>query len=185
MTRDTRGCEPTNAAKSLRAGVAACLIPACMALFGCTVQTGLQAPDVVLSTPTGTVPLYTPAPSPAGPGNNLAVPPGLEAAPPTPTPAQAVSRNGTYSGRGEVLVTAGGACTDGMNVDNFRVQGNSVRFGGFHGTIGPDGGLQMVFGGTWIIGQFEGATFRGQADFRGRWGAPGCVFTLTLDRTGP
>ena len=82
-------------------------------------------------------------------------------------------------------MTAGGSCDNGMNVTNFRVDGNSVRFGQFRGTITPDGGLQMVFGGTWIIGQFEGATFRGQADFRGRWGAPGCVFILTLDRTGP
>jgi hypothetical protein len=182
MTRDVKGCNLIDAAKSLRAGVTACLIPVCLALFGCTGQNGSVGPNVVLSTPTGTVPLYTPAPSPSGPGNDLAVPPGLDSAPP---PAQAVTRNGTYTGRAEVLTTAGGQCDSGMNVDNFRVHGNSVRFGQFRGTIAPDGGLQMVFGGTWIIGQFEGATFRGQADFRSRWGAPGCVFVLTLDRTGP
>ena len=50
----------------------------------------------------------------------------------------------------------------------------------------PDGGLQMVFGGTWIVGQFEGATFRGQVDDTGgRWRGPGCTFILTLERTGP
>ena len=183
MKRDTRGCEPINAAKSLRAGVRACLIPVCLALFGCTGQNGSPIPNVILSTPTGSVPLYTAGPSPAGPGNDLAVPPGLDPAP--PPPAQAANRNGTYTGRAEVLVTAGGLCDQGMAVDNFKVAGNSVHFGQFRGTIAPDGGLQMVFRGTWIVGQFEGATFRGQVDNQGRWGQPGCTFSLTLDRTGP
>jgi hypothetical protein len=165
------------------AGVRAFLVPACLVLFGCTGQNGLQAPTVILSTPTGSVPLYTPAQSPAGPGSNLIVPPGLDAASPPP-PVPSGNRNGTYSGRAEVLTTNGGLCNS-MNVSNFKVHGNSVRFGGFRGTIAPDGGLQMVFGGTWIIGQFEGDTFRGQVDFRGRRDTPGCVFVLALDRTGP
>jgi hypothetical protein len=182
MTRDTKGSEPINAAKSLRVGVRACLVSACFALFGCTVQTGLPAPNVILDTPTGPVPLNSPAPVP--PGGALAVPPP-NLMPTLPAPAQAVSRDGTYSGRAEVLSTNGGSCTTGMDVTNFRVHGDSVRFGQFWGTIAPDGGLQMAFRGTWIVGQFEGATFRGQADFNGRWGAPGCTFMLTLDRTGP
>jgi hypothetical protein len=184
MTLDAKKLPRIGGMESCRAAARAFLVPACLALFGCTVQTGLPGPNVILSTPTGPAPLYAPAQSPAGPGNDLAVPPGLEPASPPP-PAQTGNRNGTYSGRAEVLTTAGGICDKGMNVDNFKVHGNSVRFGQFRGTIAPDGGLQMVFGGTWIIGQFEGATFRGQADFRGRRGSPGCVFVLTLDRTGP
>src|SRR5580658_3582008 len=163
MTLDAKKLPRIDVTVSRRVAVRAFLVPACLALFACT-----QAPNVILSTPTGSVPLYTPAQQPAGPGSNLAIPPGLETASPPP-PAQAGNRNGTYSGRAEVLTTAGGVCDNGMKVDNFKVYGNSVRFGQFRGTIAPDGGLQMVFGGTWIIGQFEGATFRGQADFRGRW----------------
>jgi hypothetical protein len=184
MTQDAKKLARIDVMAPRRTAVRAFLVPACLALFGCTVQTGLSGPNVILSTQTGAVPLYTPAQSPAGPGNDLAVPPGLEPASPPP-PAQAGNPNGTYSGRAEVLSTAGGTCDKGMNVSNFKVHGNSVSFGQFQGTIAPDGGLQMVFRGTWIIGQFEGATFRGQADFRGRWGSPGCVFILTLDRTGP
>jgi hypothetical protein len=179
MTLDAEKLARIDIMASRRAAVRAFLVPTCLALFGCN-----QGPNVILSTPTGSVPLYTQSQPAAGPGSNLAIPPGLETASPPP-PAYSGNRNGTYSGRAEVLTTAGGVCDNGMNVDNFKVYGNSVRFGQFRGTIAPDGGLQMVFGGTWIIGQFEGATFRGQADFRGRWGAPGCVFALTLDRTGP
>jgi hypothetical protein len=166
----------------MRAGIRACLIPACLTLFACTVQTGLPGPNVILNTPMGPIPVNSPGPVMPG-GGQVGPPPGLE--PSLPVPTQAVSRNGTYTGYAEVLSTAGGVCLNGMKVDNFKVHGNSVRFGGFRGTIAPDGGLQMVFGGTWIVGQFEGPTFRGQVDERGRWASPGCTFILTLDRTGP
>jgi hypothetical protein len=183
MTLHIWGLRPIKVAKSLRAGVRAWLVPACLTLFGCTVQTGLPGPNVILDTPMGPVPVNSPAPVMPG-GGQAGPPPGLE--PSLPVPTQAVSRDGTYSGTAEVLSTAGGMCLNGTKVDNFRVRGNSVRFGGFRGTIAPDGGLQMVFGGTWIVGQFEGATFRGQVDDTGgRWSGPGCTFILTLDRTGP
>jgi len=182
MTLDTRGLRPSNVTKFLRVGVRACFVPACLILFGCTIQTGLPGPNVILDTPMGPIPVNPPGP--VMPGGGLAgPPPGLD--PTLPVPTQAGSRNGTYSGRAEVLSTAGGMCLNGMNVTNFRVRGNSVRFGQFRGTIAPDGGLQMVSGGTWIVGQFEGATFRGQVDAKGNWDMPGCTFILTLDRTGP
>jgi len=166
----------------MRAGLRAWLVPPCLMLLGCTVQTGLPGPNVTFDTPMGPVPLN--APAPVGPGSGLAAPPpGLE--PMSPVPARSVSRDGTYSGRAEVLSTAGGMCLHGMNVSNFRVRGNSVRFGQFRGTIAPDGGLQMVSRGTWIVGQFEGATFQGQVDAAGNWDMPGCTFFLTLDRIGP
>jgi len=185
MTPDATKIPRIGVIASRRAAARAFLVSACLALLGCTVQTGLPGPNVTLSTPTGPVPIYTQPQPPAGAGNDLAVPPGLEPASPLPPPFQSGNRNGTYSGRAVVLSTAGGVCDNGMNVSNFKVYGNSVRFGQFRGTITPDGGLQMVFRGTWIIGQFEGATFRGQADFTGRWGTPGCVFLLNLERTGP
>jgi hypothetical protein len=182
MRRDIRRLQPINAAMSLRVGIRVGLIPLCLTLFGCTIQSGLPGPNVIFNTPMGSVPLNSPASVP--PGGALAVPPAnLE--PPLPVPTQPVSRDGTYSGTAEVLSTNGGSCTRGMNVSNFRVHGNSVRFGLFRGTIASDGGLQMVFRGTWIIGQFEGATFRGQVDDRGGRNSAGCTFILTLDRTGP
>lgn len=181
MTPDTNGLPRTDVPRALRAVIMACIVPGCLTLLGCTVQTGLPGPNVTFDTPMGPVPLNSPAPGPSAGG--LAVPPGLDQTMPVPAPV--VSRNGTYSGRAEVLSTAGGMCLNGMNVSNFKVHGNSVRFGQFRGTIAPDDGLQMVSRGTWIIGQFEGATFRGQVDARGNWDAPGCTFILTLDRVGP
>jgi hypothetical protein len=128
------------------------------------------------------VPLYTPSSAP--PGGSLAnPPPGLD--PLLPPAAPVGSRNGTYSGWAEVFTTAGGLCTEGMKVIDFKVHGNAVRFGRFRGTIQPDGGLQMVSGGTWIIGQFEGPTFRGQVSSPGAFHTVGCTFILALDRTGP
>jgi hypothetical protein len=181
MTPEVNGFPRADVPKSLRAVIVACVVPACLTLFGCTVQTGLPGPNVIFDTPMGPVPLNSPAPGP--PGGSLAVPPGLDQTVPAPVPA--VSRDGTYSGRAEVLSTGGSVCLNGMNVSNFKVRRNSVRFGQFRGTIAPDGGLQMVFRGTWIIGQFEGTTFRGQVDGRGNWDSPGCTFILTLDRVGP
>ncbi len=78
-----------------------------------------------------------------------------------------------------------------MQVTGFHVSGNSVRFGGFRGTIDSAGGLQMVHGGQWIVGQFEGTTFNGQFTFppqnqrRVRASGPGCSFVLSLNRIGP
>jgi hypothetical protein len=194
MTRDIRGSQPISGEKSPRAGaivsavVGVHLIGTALILCGCTMQGGAP-PNVYLSTGVGSVQLNSPAPVAPG-GDQVPPPPGLMATPPgsapgVPVPAPGVGRDGTYSGNAELLSTAGGMCTSGMRVDNFKVRGNSVRFGQFHGTIAPDGGLQMVSDQTWIFGQFEGATFRGQVNGAGNWGAPGCTFMLTLERTGP
>lgn len=166
---------------SLRASVRAWLIPACLALCGCTVQTGLPGPNVMINTPGGgLVPLN--APGPVMPGGPVSPPPGLE--PMSPAAAQTVSRDGIYAGSMEALSTAGGICANQVKVNGFKVHGNSVRFGDFRGTIDPDGGLQMVFRGNWIIGEFAGASFHGHVQGAGV-GQPGCTFILTLNRTGP
>jgi hypothetical protein len=90
-----------------------------------------------------------------------------------------------YAGTAVPLDTGGGACLYDQQVGNFRVRGNSVRYGGFRGTIAADGGLQMVSAQDWIIGQFEGPAFHGQLDLYGRFGAPGCTYMLSLQRVGP
>jgi hypothetical protein len=82
-------------------------------------------------------------------------------------------------------VTGGGLCTETRNVADFFVRGSAARFGGFRGTIAPDGGVQMVYGQDWLVGQFEGATFHGQLDILGRFGSPGCTYMLNLERSGP
>jgi hypothetical protein len=64
------------------------------------------------------------------------------------------------------------------------VRGNAVQWGRFSGTIAPDGGLQMVVGETWVTGYFAGDTFHGQIAFQGRFGAPGCSYMMTLQRSG-
>src|SRR5262245_15170865 len=99
-------------------------------------------PTVLLDTPTGVTPIYTP--SPAMPGGLAAPPPGMANSLPPPT--QSVNRNGTYAGTAVPLDTGGGICLSNQQVGNFRVRGTAVRYGGFRGRIQPDGGLQMVYG---------------------------------------
>jgi hypothetical protein len=165
---------PIDTANTPRTIRSLCLVSTCLMLFACS------TPTVVLDTPTGVVPLN--APTPAMPGGLAAPPPGLE---PTSPPMQAVSRDGSYTGTATVLVTGGGLCTEALKVSGFEVRGQRASFGGFRGTIAGDGGLQMAYGQDWIIGQFEGATFRGQLNTLGRFDAPGCNYLLNLQRTGP
>ena len=108
-----------------------------------------------------------------------------QTSPPSPSPTP--DRNGNYAGTAQPMDTGGGVCTRPRQVSGFRVAGNSVRFGGFRGSIDSAGGLQMVRGDQWIVGQFEGTTFRGQFTFprQGRSNAPGCSYALSLDRIGP
>ncbi len=138
-------------------------------------------PDVLLDTPTGVTPIYTPTPQAAMPGGSIAPPPGMM---PPPSSAPTGSRNGSYTGTAFPLETGGGLCINTLTVSNFRVNGNAVRFGGFRGRIDANDGLQMVYGNRWIIGQFEGPTFHGQLDVPGSFGAPGCTYMLNLQRTG-
>jgi hypothetical protein len=167
---------PTNIARSVRAGLKICLVPACMIVFGCS-----GPPTVLLDTPTGVVPLN--APAPVMPGGLAAPPPGLE--PSSPLPAEGVGRDGSYTGTATVLDTGGGLCRETLKVSGFVVRGTSARFGGFRGTIAADNGLQMVYGRDWIVGQFEGATFHGQLEILGRFGSPGCTYMLNLERSAP
>lgn len=169
MTLDTRRHRTITVAKSMRAGVRVCLVSASLTLFGCIAQTGLPGPHVIFETPVGPVPLN--------------YPPGLQ--PALPAPAQAVSRDGRYAGIAEVLSTNGGLCIKPLTISDFIVRGSSVRFGRFQGTIAADDGLQMLYDGDWIVGQFEGAVFRGQLSVHGPRDEPGCTYILNLERTGP
>jgi hypothetical protein len=142
-----------------------------------------QAPLVMLDTPTGPVTLN--APQPAMTADMAGPPPGLEPAVAMSVPGSAVGRDGSYAGTADVLSTDGGVCIENQRVGGFRVHGDAVRYGRFRGRIAPDGGLQMVYGQDWIVGQFEGATFHGQLDLQGRFESPGCTYMLNLQRVGP
>jgi hypothetical protein len=175
MTPCTSCLQTIIIAKPIHTGLKLCLVAACVMLSGCS-----GPPTVVLDTPTGLVPLN--APAPVMPSGLAAPPPGLELT--SPPPAQGVSRDGRYTGTATVLMTGGGLCTETRTVSGFVVRGNKARFGGFRGTIAADGGVQMVYGRDWLVGQFEGATFHGQLDILGRFGSPGCTYMLNLERSG-
>jgi hypothetical protein len=153
--------------------------------IGCTAvlqPDSSQAPRVMLDTPNGPVMLGGQAQGgSAVAGSDLAMPPaGLDGM--VPSPSRPASRSGTYAGAADVLSTGGGACLENRRVTNFRVRGDAVQFGEFNGTIGTDGGLQMVFRNIWITGQFRGETFRGQLAENG---GIGCTYVLALERVGP
>lgn len=133
-------------------------------------------PAVILDTAAGPVPLNS-----AASAEIAAPPPGME--PRASSSGQ--GRDGMYAGTADVLTTGGGLCLQNRQVTNFRVRGDAVRFGVYRGRIDADGGLQMVYGQNWIVGQFEGATFHGQFEIPGRFGSPGCSYLLSLARVGP
>src|SRR5215472_18045169 len=154
----------------------------CLILAGCSGG----VPSIVLDTPSGPTPIYTPTPAPMDmPGGGVGPPPGMQAAVAMPgqqgtppVPGQMVSRSGSYAGTAVPLDTGGGVCLATKTVHNFFVRGDSVRYGGFHGTIDGNGGLQMVFADRWIIGQFDGTTFRGQFELAGGFNFSGCTYML-------
>jgi hypothetical protein len=148
-------------------------------VLSCSDNGSLQIPNIVLDSTMGATTLYSAAPTPTA---SAPPPPGLK--PALPVSTQIADRSGSYAGTAQPLSTDLGACINTLKVSGFRVRGNSVRFGRFHGTIAADNGLQMVYGQQWIIGQFEGASFLGQVNVPGRF-RPGCTYMMTLERVGP
>src|SRR5262245_55554933 len=90
--------------------------------------TACSGTNVVLDTAAGVTPIYTPP----GPDGLAAPPPGLQNLPPQ-APFAVGDRSGTYAGTAVPLVTGGGICIDNRPVSDFRVRGNSVRYGGYRG----------------------------------------------------
>ena len=147
----------------------------CLLLIGCS-----GAPSIVLDTPSGPTAIYTPPQ--AMPGGGIGPPPGMQGS--LPVPGEMVDRSGSYAGTAVPLDTGGGVCLATKTVHNFIVRGDSVRYGGFRGTIDANNGLQMVYGGRWITGQFDGATFHGQFELAGAFNFEGCTYMLNLERVG-
>ena len=150
-----------------RPKVAAALAIALLTAACTTIIPSSGAPTVIANTPFGSYPI---ANQPGGPAANQ------------PPPANSGDRSGTYSGTATVLTTGGGVCLNNRRVSGFHVRGNSVRWGQFHGTIASDNGLQMVYGTTWVFGQFVGDRFDGQISMGMRWNGPGCSFMMSLTK---
>jgi hypothetical protein len=140
---------------------------------------GFAPTQVVVQTPGGLYPIYAPPAVPAV-EPDLAAPPGLRGPTgPNLPPPGGHWEDGTYDGTATLLENDGD-CAFRFAMTNMHVKNGHVRFAGFHGTIGPDGGVRMPDGGyNWITGHFGGSHFSGF--YSNRY----CAFTLSLDRVGP
>jgi len=145
-----------------RIGHALSLALACGALMGCT---------QVYTTPPGGGPLALAA--------TYTTLPGVGTVPfPRPPPSGPYGHDGVYAGAAQALNTAGLRCTEFGHARDFRVSGRAVTFGPFRGTIGEEGGLQMIYGQNTVVGHFEGNQFLGVIDYQ----VPPCTYAMRLVR---
>ncbi|HVZ09687.1 MAG TPA: hypothetical protein VHC04_17350 [Rhodopila sp.] len=146
-------------------------------LAGCTTVLTPGAPPVVIqSTPFGSTVI-------AGGGQAGAPPANLDPDLPGTLPAMGGPRDGIYSGVAVPLSTGGGMCINTQTIDQFRVEGDRVRWGLFRGRI-QGNSLQMVQGNTWFFGTFDGNRFNGQITVESRRMGPSCTFMVALAKTG-
>jgi hypothetical protein len=154
----------------------------CGAMLLATVLAGCayRAPVVNGVVGPGTVVISTPGIIPPSTVPGLAGPPfDPLAEPPLPPPGAAFTlpKSGVYAGSGAWLTDPGGNCQSAISIGNWIVAGTSVTFGGFRGTIQPDGSLEMQRGPVYIIGRFEGSHFNGRI-----WAPqPSCTYMIAVD----
>jgi hypothetical protein len=140
-----------------RHGARACEITAgaaCLLLFGCAF--GPQSADVIF---------------------------GGEARSQTAAPAPANGRDGVYTGS---ATEANGqvTCPTPLSVSNFRVEGDTLRFGGFDGHIASDGTVTLPFSGAWLTGRFDGQTFSGHVETTNSIALPrDCSYRVAVQRS--
>jgi hypothetical protein len=99
---------------------------------------------------------------------------------PRPAPSTTYGHDGMYAGTAQALDSAGAQCAAFRHASNFRVEGRAVTFGPFRGTIGPEGGLRMIYGQSTMVGHFEADAFRGVVSFH----VPPCRYAMLLRRGG-
>ncbi len=97
---------------------------------------------------------------------------------PAPPPSSPYGHDGVYAGHAQALFSAGAQCSGYRTATDFRVEGRRVRFGPFNGTIGPEGGLQMIYGQNRIVGQFDDGRFSGVITYQ----VPPCSYAILLKR---
>jgi len=101
-----------------------------------------------------------------------------------PVPAPGNGFDGLYTGsaaeaNGEVT------CPTPLAISNFRVEGNTMHFGGYNGPIAPDGTVTIPFSGTWLRGRFTSQTFTGNIDTGYTRALPrDCVYRIAVRRLG-
>jgi hypothetical protein len=140
--------------------VAASLVCAVM-VAGCTYTTDSTGPGALAVQPLGTVPAV-PRPAP---------PPSADV-PPGPPPS------GMFSGIAHLTNRPATGCRREIDIDQFIVSGNRVRYMGFRGTIRPDLSVRLQSGQSYITGHFVDDRFVGQF-----WRPqPSCTYHLELRR---
>jgi hypothetical protein len=128
---------------------------------GCTMTSNGMNPGVTIRQP-GTLP---PAATP---------PPAAVPSPPAPP------LSGNFTGVGRLNRSHGSGCRLEIQIRNFVVTGDQVRFLSFRGTIQPDGSLQMQAGESFMSGTFDGGRFTGSY-----WRPhPSCIYDFVLNRAG-
>jgi hypothetical protein len=126
-----------------------------------------------------------PAPTPAAPAVAASPAPSAPAAAgaavasaPAAAPKAGGGFDGTYGGTGVASRDIGSKCANTMPVTGMVVSGSDVSFGGFHGTLTWDGGVQMQYGRDFLNGYFSPAGFDGSL----YQPFPGCTYHLVLTR---
>ena len=129
---------------------------------GCTMTSNGMNPGTVTIRQPGTLP---PAATP---------PPEATPSPPAPPPS------GNFAGIGRLSRSHGSGCRLQIQIRNFVVTGDRVRFLSFRGTIQPDGYLQMQAGESFLSGSFDGGRFIGSY-----WRPhPSCTYDMELNHVG-
>ncbi len=144
-----------------------------LAMAGCqgtgiTVGPG-SVPDSWTFRTNNSAPPNAPAVGPPAALLGGAAPASVTAAPSGPPP------QGRYVGEATVSANPLDLQCGPAPISDFEVRGNSVSLGGFRGSIGPDGGVEMQAGPRYIFGHFTGSTFVGTMN-----NSPGCSYTLSL-----
>jgi hypothetical protein len=128
---------------------------------GCTMTSNGMNPGVTIRQPGTLPPAATPPP---------------EAAPSPPAPPL----SGNFTGIGRLSRSHGSGCRLEIQIRNFVVTGDRVRFLSFRGTIQPDGSLQMQAGESFMTGSFDGGRFTGSY-----WRPhPSCTYDFVLNHQG-
>ena len=101
-----------------------------------------------------------------------------QASAPAAPPTGGMPYDGAYRGIGIATSNPNGMCDTQLTITNFKVSQGKVSFGEFHGTIRPQGDVEMAFRNTWVTGQFYPGRFDGQ--FYEAF--PGCTYRMQMTR---